>query len=323
MTRLILAGSSSPFLSSFADVVVDFWFRRFAWGPLPSPHELAAYLAPRTDQQGWGDHWLDYGQWHDRTKANKDLGLIEFCRQCETVELWFDHTPNHQLRLIWLLDYFRSYPDIVARLRLRLFFIELIGISEGFDESKIPMVNVKSADLETASRAWQAYRAPTPDPCLALLTTDLSDLPLLRPALLELLAELPSATTGLGMTEMRMLELLAWGFRNTNALFHLRDLRGTRIFSEWEHGYLFDGLAFGPQPAVAGLDEELRTTSRESLGPRHRAYLRSEPSLTEFGKAVVAHKEDFSRHNPIDRWWGGTHLTNDRLWRLKPELLKP
>jgi len=43
-------------------------------------------------------------------------------------------------------------------------------------------------------------------------------------------------------------------------------------------------------------------------------------SLTEFGKAVVAHKEDFSRHNPIDRWWGGTRLTNDPLWRWNTAL---
>ncbi len=76
-------------------------------------------------------------------------------------------------------------------------------------------------------------------------------------------------------------------------------------------------------PAVAGLDDELRTISRESLGARLPAYLRSRLSLTEFGKAVVAHKEDFSRHNPIDRWWGGTHLTNDNLWRWNPALMKP
>jgi hypothetical protein len=50
---------------------------------------------------------------------------------------------------------------------------------------------------------------------------------------------------------------------------------------------------------------------------------RSRFSLTEFGKAVVAHKKDFSRHNPIDRWWGGTHLTNDRLWRWNPVLVAP
>ena len=120
-----------------------------------------------------------------------------------------------------------------------------------------------------------------------------------------------------------MLELLAWGFANANPLFHFRNLRGTYVFSEWEHGYLLDGLAFGPIPAVAGLDDELRTISWENLGARHKAILRSRLSLTEFGEAIVAHQEDFSRHNPIDRWWGGTGLTNDRLWRWGPTLTKP
>ena len=58
---------------------------------------------------------------------------------------------------------------------------------------------------------------------------------------------------------------------------------------------------------------------RDRQGP----YLRSRLALTEFGKAIVAYKEDFSRHNPIDRWWGGTHLTNDNLWRWNPMLTKP
>src|SRR5439155_266294 len=89
--------------------------------------------------------------------------------------------------------------------------------------------------------------------------------------LVELLEELPSGVTGLGATEMRMLEMLAWGFANTNPLFHLRTIRGTRIFGEWECGYLLDGLAFGSKPAVAGLDEELRTLVRENLRCRHRA----------------------------------------------------
>jgi hypothetical protein len=151
----------------------------------------------------------------------------------------------------------------------------------------------------------------------------LSALPLLRPALTDLLNELPSASTGLGATEMRMVEMVAEGHAGTNNLFHLRSLRRTRIFNEWEHGYLLDGLAHGPMPAVAGLDDELRTISRENLGARLPAYLRSRLSLTEFGQAIVARQEDFSRHNPIDRWWGGTRLTNDRLWRWGPTLTKP
>ena len=47
----------------------------------------------------------------------------------------------------------------------------------------------------------------------------------------------------------------------------------------------------------------------------------AEPGLTFnwFGKAILLQAEDFSRHNPIHRWWGGTELTNDRLWRWDPE----
>ncbi|MGP8789926.1 hypothetical protein ACT02R_34210, partial [Pseudomonas aeruginosa] len=52
-------------------------------------------------------------------------------------------------------------------------------------------------------------------------------------------------------------------------------------------------------------------------------YAASYPRLTEFGEAIIAHQEDFSSHNPIDRWWGGTHLTNDNLWRIAPTLTKP
>ena len=40
--------------------------------------------------------------------------------------------------------------------------------------------------------------------------------------------------------------------------------------------------------------------------------------LTALGSAVLAGSGDFSRHNPIHRWWGGTELTNDRLWRWDP-----
>jgi hypothetical protein len=325
MTRLILTSLSGCSLigADLADLVI-FFPSRFVWGPLPSPDELATYLGARSHDHRPGDHWSVYvGRWPPAIKASKDLGLLEFCLHFETVELWFDPGPNDQLQLIWLLDYFRPYPEVVARLRLRLVDFDLISIPPtGLGKWKVQDIDVTGAELETASSAWQAYRATTPEACLALLATDLSALLLLKPALLDLLAELPSSTTGLGATEMRMLELIAWGFANTTPLFHLRQLRGTRVFNESEHGHLLDGLAHGPTPAVAGLDE-LRTISRENLRDRVPAYHRSRLSLTEFGKAVVAHKEDFSRHNPIDRWWGGTRLTNDRLWRWNPALIAP
>lgn len=325
MKPLILTGWLMPEFNTpeFCDLAVDFSFR-FVWGALPSADELATYLGARTRGRGRGDHWSDFAvRWaRSKNRSRRKLGLAEFCQQYETVELWFDSDPNTQLRLVWLLDYFRSYPEAAARLKLRLVIGGMIGL-ERLGKRLPPAVNVTERELATASAAWQAYRAATPESCFDLLRTNLSALTALRPALLDLLDELPSRTTGLGATEMRMLELIARGYSLTNALFHLRSLRQTRIFNEWEHGYLLDGLAHGPQPAVAGLDDELRTLSRENLGARLSAYHRSRLSLTEFGEAIVAHKEDFSRHNPIDRWWGGTRLTNDRLWRWGPTLTKP
>jgi len=326
MTRLILTGESGVSLvrSDLADAVIPFSFR-FVWGPLPSPNELAIYLAARSDNHAPGTHWSDYvGPWRPAAKAHKDYGLLEFCQHCETVELWFDPAPNDQLQLVWLLDYFRSHPEIVARLRLRLVDFDLISAShEELGRWKMPVVDVTRDELETASMTWQAYRAPTPEACFDLLGRDLSALPLLNPALLDLLEELPSSATGLGATEMRLLELIARGYSLTNALFHLRGLRQRRVFNSSEIGSLVEGLAHGPRPAVAGLDDGLRTLKTSNYRGRDEAYKRSRLSLTESGKAIVAHKQDFSRHNPIDRWWGGTRLTNDHLWRWNPALMRP
>jgi hypothetical protein len=326
MKRVILTSLSGASLKrdgkDIADVVIPFTFR-FVWGQLPSPDRLASYLGKGSGKHARGNHWSDYVSW-PRDVGPPPMGLVEFCMHFDAVELWFDSMPNDQLLQIWLLDHLRHYPDILSRLKVGLLSFNLIEIPlEGLRKWEVPNVGVSKDELETAAVTWQAYRAATPQACVDVLARNMSSLLLLRPALHELLDELPSRTTGLGATEMRMLEMIAWGYASTNALFHLYGLRRTRVFGESEHGYLLDGLAFGPKPAVVGLDDELRTLETKNLRDRHAAYLRSRLSLTEFGKAVVAHKEDFSRHNPIDRWWGGTRLTNDHLWRWGSVLTAP
>ena len=255
----------------------------------------------------------------DRVRPAKAARTSVCCEPYKTVELWFDPQPNDQLLLIWLLDYFGSHPEIAHKLRLAFVDFYLVEATEQrLDRWKVPTVRIRDEDLELGPTAWQAYRASTPEACFDLLLADLSALPVFRPCLLDLLDELPSATTGLGATEMRMLELIASGYQNTNALFHLRRLHRRRVFDEFELGALLEGLALGPKPAVAELDEKLRTLNYENDRGRHEIHLRCRLSLTEFGRAVVAHEEDFSRRNPIHRWWGGTELTSDRLWRYAP-----
>ena len=327
MKPLVLTNFMIPdLLPDHADLAVFPYFR-FVWGPLPSSGELAAYLGPRTvDGPARGYHWSDCAsRWGDSEhKRHKKLGLAEFCHRYETIELWYDTDPEAQLELCWLLDYFRSKPQAGARFKMRLIDRNLMDISaEKFDERSLPLVDITEKEITTGSATWQAYRAATPEACFALLKTDLSALALLRPVLLDLLQELPSAVTGLGATETRMLELVGRGYSRTNQLFYRRHLRQTRVLNELEYGHLLEGLALGPTPVIAGLDDHLRTIPSEIYNGRMEAYRRSRLSLTDFGRAVLAGKEDFSRHNPIDRWWGGTHLTSDNLWRYDPVLIPP
>jgi hypothetical protein len=216
MTRLILTADASAAgglkAAGRADIVIPLE-PRLVWGPLPSDAEFAAMLAKRTSQEP-GSHWLDYGS-PTRLKQTdwNDLGLIELCQRCETVELWMETEPNAQLVLIWLLDYLHSHAKAAAT-NLLLCLVDAQpgeATPQELAGSRFPVVGVTRAHLEIASLAWRAYRALTPQPWFNLLNKDLSILPQLRQSVLELLDELPMGATGLGATEMRMLELISAG----------------------------------------------------------------------------------------------------------------
>jgi hypothetical protein len=167
--------------------------------------------------------------------------------------------------------------------------------------------------------AWQAYRQPTPEHWFDLLGKDTSPLPQLQQTVLELLDELPMRATGLGATEMRMLELISMGNASPFDLFPGDGKSNQRrVFEYWEVGSLLDGLARCPAPAVSGLDEGPFTQVMHDDAGRRARYQQSKLSLTALGHAVLAQTEDFSRYNPIHRWWGGTELTNESLWRWDP-----
>lgn len=302
-------------------MVVPFIFR-FVSGPLPSAEHLNRYLGGRAirifEEIIWSDcvRQLPYVQRLDREGA-----LLWFCETygVEFIELWFDPEPNSQLQLIWILDYLRSRPSIPASLRLRFVDFELRAADPAeIRHRDVREFDIAEDDFEIASMAWEAYRAPTPELCAGLLDRPLGKLSFVKPAMEDLLAELPSSATGLGATEARLLELIASGHNRTDALFRPGAL-GSRVFDPWELGALLEGLAFGPAPAIAGLDGKLATLDPDNARGRNAAFRRSRLSLTELGRAVLEGREDFRRHNPIRRWWGGTLLTNERLWRWNPQ----
>jgi hypothetical protein len=69
--------------------------------------------------------------------------------------------------------------------------------------------------------------------------------------------------------------------------------------------------------AVSGLEGPF-TEDMHDDPDRHARYKSSKLALTALGEAVLAQTEDCSRHNRVYRWWGGTELTSDRLWRWDP-----
>jgi hypothetical protein len=178
-------------------------------------------------------------------------------------------------------------------------------------------VSISNDHLEAASAAWAAWRAPTPQAWFGLLGRE--TLPHLRSSVISLLEELPMRGSGLGATEMPILDLISAGHVHPYEVFPGHEKPNERrVFGYWEVGALLDGLAHGPAPAVSGLDEGPFDLDMHEDADRHGRYKRSRLALTELGKAIIAKADDFSRHNPIHRWWGGTELTNDRLWRWDP-----
>lgn len=115
------------------------------------------------------------------------FGLAALCTCVETVELWIDPSANGQLELIWLLDYLQRHDAIDPRLLLRP-TDQYIGVAS-VDELaalKPPTIPITSAHIDLGSKAWAAYRAPTPQAWSDLLCDDLSPLPRLRNAVLML-----------------------------------------------------------------------------------------------------------------------------------------
>jgi hypothetical protein len=262
--------------------------RQLVWGQFPSDAELSGFFGKRKKRQS-RPNWQDYQPQHRLEHIDAvGVALVELCSRFDVIELWMDPRTNDQLQLICLLHYLRGHPEIASRLSLVQAHVPIGGQTPEVSATwKLPAVKISKDHFELASRAWRAFGAATPQDWFGLLATDLSPLPRLRSAVATLLEELPWHRTGLGATEMRMLDFIA---------------------------------AWKPTPQDIGVHE-----ARDSGGPftmelhgdraRHRRYNKSKLAPTPLGYAILAQTDDFARHNPIRRWWGGTRLTNKQLWR--------
>ena len=320
MKRLILTNDTSAAGHLKVAGIGDYWIaldRQFVWGRAPSDVALVEFFGAGK-KDGATPHWSDFLP----RRILEAIGaagatFTEFCSRFDAIELWMSPRPNDQLQLVCLLHYLRVHPEIASRLSLVQAHISIGNAgSEMLAEWKLPIVKITPDHFELASRAWRAFAASTPQDWFDLSAMDLILLPRLRHAVIAMLEELPWCRTGLGATEMRMLDFV-WGAEKPRArkIMRREASNSANIFSYWELGALLDGLARRRNRLVSGLREGPFNMDLHDDPDRRDRYMKSKLALTPLGYAVLAQTDDFARHNPINRWWGGTKLTNKRLWR--------
>lgn len=261
--------------------------------------------------------------------------LPDVCLKYDKIILWIDPDPNAQLLLLQLLDWLGQIPEILPRLWLKQSESATGERRQG--DWATPPRPVEPADVKLTSRAWAAFRTSTPEAWAALHDCpDIQRFPGLKRAVQQMLEELPDAT-GLGATERQLLRLAERSFWWHEAERHKNHVSSSMLRASeggtmrlvgrvltcderlplgyFEVGETLCCLAAAPVPAFAGVTEPTFSLAMHDNPERYRLFCESTVSLTGLGHRLVAGDDDWSRHNPIHRWWGGTQLTSDALWR--------
>jgi len=281
-------------------------------GPVPaglSDAELTAVRATFIADHGWSDfaHALD----HFRTR---DLTLGRWAAGGEVV-LWFEHDLYDQLQLIQAIDRIASLDPPAERVTMTVERDFLPHLSPDrirtLFEARVP---VDGGVRELASRAWAAFRAPSPDDMATLALGDLHALPFLGAALVRMLEEYPAPGSGLGRTERQILDVVIAGAASPAAAFRACQAREEAMFMGDASFWLVMQrllLAYQPLLAWAGL----RPPAFPPSFLDDRRFLDYRLEVTDAGRAVIAGRLDHVEVNGIDRWIGGVHLVAGNVWR--------
>jgi len=158
------------------------------------------------------------------------------------------------------------------------------------------------AALEMATRAWAAFRAPTPAGLSAIARARLGELRFLGEAFDRLSREYPATRDGLSLTERRVLAAVGGGASNAGAAIVRAQAREMRPYmGDTTYFRRMDRMAEGPHPLLR-LDP-----------PGHPVKMTTGVGLTGTGARVLAGEADHIALNGIDRWIGGVHLQGHHL----------
>ena len=231
------------------------------------------------------------------------MGNIE---KYEKVILWFEHDLYDQLQLIEILYWFatHSYAGILTMVCTDHYLGRCTA-----EEMKDLMVyesRVTEEQLNLSVKAWDAFRSGTPETWSLLLDEETSVLPFLNGAVLRMLQEYPSCENGLSKTEQDILRLLSQGEMDLVSLFIAQQACEERIF-------MADTVFTDILNAMSECEKPLLT----SLGGKRFTFSLSKWSvakITEEGLSILSGQKTWQETQPIDKWLGGVHLSQNNLW---------
>jgi len=290
----------------------------YCQGPVtngPDRHELMA----RFIVEGFGDilrdsRQLDYESVLDG-ETRQDERLARTADDYERVVIWMEYDNYDQLALARLLAHYASAkrPRVLELVLADAFpgGDRFIGVGQLPPEALrmlwLTRKPVTEAQLALGGEVWNAFTSPDPRPLAAIARSGTPTLPVMAPALLRQLRELPHITSGLSGIETLILQMVAeeesvtlnkvfWTLLKREPLFFIGDAGVARVVRDMERAH---------EPPL----------SRTIETPGERAF-RNRLALTDAGRAVLNGTRDWHSLQPPARWVGGVHVQPGRPgWR--------
>jgi len=242
------------------------------------------------------------------TEFDKRDSKLAQCAGYSEVVLWFSSDCTLcELSLIQLLSWFHEQQKPPARLSWVAKHGGILKpgrIVDAYASRKL----VTASQIRIAARVWRAFRATSPASLIHLLDSDLRALPGIRNTIRWMLREYPGARDGLSRLQRKLLrEIRSRGI--TRLAFIVTSVLSTESVGDLFLLDLVERCAESEHPLVS-VDE--------TFGKRKKAHwkYRSQVSLTDTGRRVLAGKADHIALNGIDRWLGGVHLSGNQVrWR--------
>jgi hypothetical protein len=292
-------------------------------GPVPLTPSLDALSAIRARylaECGYGDESALAADFR-----NRDAMLAGDSRRDEIV-LWFEHDLYDQLQLLQVLDSLaaRSSRAMISLIVVGAYpgIVRFVGLGQLSPEQVVGLLDTRvpatAEHFDVASRAWSAFRQPTPMALAELLTSDSPLLQYLGDAVQRLLEELPSAENGLSRTERTALGAIAQGVGHPRAIFaELQAAEQHPFMGDWSFWKVLDTLTRGEEPLLT--TAEGSAFSYPPRAPDGYVFDAQRLKITPAGREVLENRRDAVRLLTIDRWLGGTHLLPDTVWRWDGE----